>query len=53
MTPAVCNIQHRVKISTHMPLARHDKDNLYRYEMTDISTHMPLARHDRHVEELR
>ena len=35
-----------LKVSTHMPLARHDK-LLFNYHSFDlVSTHMPLARHD-------
>ena len=35
------------KISTHMPLARHDIANYYADPYLTISTHMPLARHDK------
>ena len=34
------------KISTHMPLARHDDTTHINFPSTNISTHMPLARHD-------
>ena len=37
-------------ISTHMPLARHDKQEAEKYEECYISTHMPLARHDEILE---
>ena len=35
-----------IKISTHMPLARHDGDQSDTSDPIPISTHMPLARHD-------
>ena len=35
-----------IKISTHMPLARHDMGNISMSGGEAISTHMPLARHD-------
>ena len=35
------------KVSTHMPLARHDvPGESYYYMAQEVSTHMPLARHD-------
>ena len=35
-----------IKVSTHMPLARHDKWTLCHTDEQYVSTHMPLARHD-------
>ena len=35
------------KVSTHMPLARHDKTQFFgNRRKIRVSTHMPLARHD-------
>ena len=34
------------RVSTHMPLARHDRCKLHKGDNIDVSTHMPLARHD-------
>ena len=34
------------KVSTHMPLARHDRVVKVIYLFRAISTHMPLASHD-------
>ena len=34
------------KVSTHMPLARHDDFSDVNMIIFDVSTHMPLARHD-------
>ncbi len=34
------------KVSTHMPLARHDTNTLKMNIKNHVSTHMPLARHD-------
>ena len=36
-----------VKVSTHMPLARHDFSEPVTQVYFLVSTHMPLARHDR------
>ena len=33
-------------VSTHMPLARHDRKFPVNEPATEVSTHMPLARHD-------
>ena len=33
-------------VSTHMPLARHDKCEVCGETYSEVSTHMPLARHD-------
>ena len=44
-----CHIQSIMtwnKVSTHMPLARHDADSAMLTEKFTVSTHMPLARHD-------
>ena len=35
-----------VKVSTHMPLARHDWGVQQSGRNGGVSTHMPLARHD-------
>ena len=35
-----------VKVSTHMPLARHDIYVEVKAAVCGVSTHMPLARHD-------
>ena len=41
------NVHRKLRISTHMPLARHDGTLADVREYVDmISTHMPLARHD-------
>ena len=34
------------KVSTHMPLARHDINENRLSSLSSVSTHMPLARHD-------
>ena len=34
------------KVSTHMPLARHDRTSFFNRQNSFVSTHMPLARHD-------
>ena len=34
------------RVSTHMPLARHDGVTTSQQMLTSVSTHMPLARHD-------
>ena len=34
------------EVSTHMPLARHDKGMEAGKRILFVSTHMPLARHD-------
>ena len=35
-----------IKVSTHMPLARHDRAPFFCCPWWRVSTHMPLARHD-------
>ena len=35
------------RVSTHMPLARHDFKRLTEINKLLVSTHMPLARHDK------
>ena len=39
-------------VSTHMPLARHDKIQSTCYRKKYVSTHMPLARHDDYSEDM-
>ena len=46
MTRHFAPILQGLKISTHMPLARHDSHAQYTDWDDRISTHMPLARHD-------
>ena len=51
--PLARHDQHRLQmlnvvyyVSTHMPLARHDRVMIGSSMMSAVSTHMPLARHD-------
>ena len=46
MTILIRCLKRTGKISTHMPLARHDKELWQFVKVLEISTHMPLARHD-------
>ena len=46
MTDFVNSENALVKVSTHMPLARHDLVHWNKSVSKTVSTHMPLARHD-------
>ena len=46
MTDSSITYPATVGISTHMPLARHDVNQVIKQVQKTISTHMPLARHD-------
>ena len=47
MTGKKWTLCHMDDVSTHMPLARHDRQpHIQEYQYL-VSTHMPLARHDR------
>ena len=46
MTYGIRAVRPLAHVSTHMPLARHDKGFLRYGRSRYVSTHMPLARHD-------
>ena len=46
MTTTDFAIPYNGTVSTHMPLARHDKSRIYPGAGRMVSTHMPIARHD-------
>ena len=46
MTPLGSGYTLTRKVSTHMPLARHDLSCVVSVLTLTVSTHMPLARHD-------
>ena len=41
------------RVSTHMPLARHDIRKEGKWANSEVSTHMPLARHDKQKDDAR
>ena len=46
MTFGVYIYSYAKTVSTHMPLARHDRGSKFTAVYLKVSTHMPLARHD-------